>query len=108
MGEDYIRTARAKGLKEQTVVLRHALKNAAIPIVTLSAWELTRMLAGFSIVVEKVFAWPGFGQLAMQAIERRDVPLIQADVFVVAIIVVVLNIGVDLIYGALDPRVRFS
>ncbi len=108
MTRTYMSTARAKGLKEQTVVLRHALKNAAIPIVTLSAWELTRMLAGFSIVVEKVFAWPGFGQLAMQAIERRDVPLIQADVFVVAIIVVVLNIGVDLLYGALDPRVRFS
>lgn len=108
MNRTYMSTARAKGLKEQTVVMRHALKNASIPIVTLSAWELTRMLAGFSIVVEKVFAWPGYGQLAMQAIERRDLPLIQADVFVVAIIVVVLNIGVDLLYGALDPRVRFS
>lgn len=108
MHRTYMSTARAKGLKERTVVLRHALKNASIPIVTLSAWEMTRMLAGFSIVVEKVFAWPGYGQLAMQAIERRDMPLVQADVFVVAIIVVTLNIGVDLLYGVLDPRVRFS
>lgn len=108
MHRTYMSTARAKGLNESTVVLRHALKNAAIPIVTLAAWELTRMLAGYTIVVEKVFAWPGYGQLAMQAIERRDLPLIQADVFVVAIIVVTLNIGVDLLYGALDPRVRFA
>jgi peptide/nickel transport system permease protein len=108
MHRTYMSTARAKGLKESTVVMRHALKNAAIPIVTLSAWELTRMLAGYTIVVEKVFAWPGYGQLAMQAIERRDLPLVQADVFVVAIIVVALNVGVDLLYGALDPRVRFA
>jgi peptide/nickel transport system permease protein len=108
MHRTYMSTARAKGLNESTVVLRHALKNAAIPIVTLAAWELTRMLAGYTIVVEKVFAWPGYGQLAMQAIERRDLPLIQADVFVVAIIVVTLNIGVDLLYGVLDPRVRFA
>ena len=104
----YMSTARAKGLKESTVVMRHALKNAAIPIVTLAAWELTRMLAGYTIVVEKVFAWPGYGQLAIEAIERRDLPLIQADVFVVALIVVALNIVVDLLYGALDPRVRFA
>ena len=108
MHRTYMYTARAKGLKESTVVLRHALKNAAIPIVTLAAWEMTRMLAGYSIVVEKVFAWPGYGQLAMQAIERRDLPLVQADVFVVALIVVVVNIFVDLLYGALDPRVRFA
>ncbi len=108
MHRTYMSTARAKGLNESTVVIRHALKNAAIPIVTLAAWELTRMLAGYTIVVEKVFAWPGYGQLAMQAIERRDLPLVQADVFVVAIIVVTLNIGVDLLYGVLDPRVRFA
>lgn len=108
MHRTYMSTARAKGLKESTVVMRHALKNASIPIVTLAAWELTRMLAGYTIVVEKVFAWPGYGQLAMQAIERRDLPLIQADVFVVALIVVILNIAVDLLYGALDPRVRFA
>lgn len=104
----YMMTARAKGLAEGYIIVRHALKNAAIPIVTLAAWELTRMLAGYTIVVEKVFAWPGFGLLAMQAIERHDLPLIQADVFVVALIVVVLNIAIDFIYAALDPRVRFE
>jgi len=104
----YMTTARAKGLAEGYIIVRHALKNAAIPIVTLAAWELTRMLAGYTIIVEKVFAWPGFGLLAMQAIERHDLPLIQADVFVVALIVVVLNIVIDFVYAALDPRVRFE
>jgi len=84
------------------------MKNAAIPIVTLAAWELTRMLAGYTIVVEKVFAWPGFGLLAMQAIERHDLTLVQADVFVVSLIVVTLNILIDFIYAALDPRVRLG
>lgn len=102
----YIKTARGKGLAERTVILRHALKNAAIPIVTLAAWELTRMLAGYTVMVEAVFAWPGFGLLAVQAIERHDLPVIQADVFVVALIVVVMNISIDLLYGSLDPRVR--
>lgn len=108
MHRTYMMTARAKGLTEQRVIISHALKNASIPIVTLAAWELTRMLAGYTIVVETVFAWPGFGQLAMQAIERRDLTLIQADVFVVALIVVLMNIGIDFIYAALDPRVRLA
>jgi peptide/nickel transport system permease protein len=108
MHRTYMMTARAKGLAEQNVIMSHALKNASIPIVTLAAWELTRMLAGYTIVVETVFAWPGFGQLAMQAIERRDLTLIQADVFVVAIMIVVLNIAIDLVYAALDPRVRLA
>jgi peptide/nickel transport system permease protein len=108
MHRTYMMTARAKGLAEQNVIMSHALKNASIPIVTLAAWELTRMLAGYTIVVETVFAWPGFGQLAMQAIERRDLTLIQADVFVVALMIVVLNIAIDLVYAALDPRVRLA
>ncbi|MDH4208350.1 MAG: ABC transporter permease [Anaerolineae bacterium] len=108
MHRTYMMTARAKGLTERNVIMSHALKNASIPIVTLAAWELTRMLAGYTIVVETVFAWPGFGQLAMQAIERRDLTLIQADVFVVALMIVLLNIIIDLIYAALDPRVRLA
>jgi peptide/nickel transport system permease protein len=108
MHRTYMVTARAKGLAEHSVILSHALKNASIPIVTLAAWELTRMLAGYTIVVETVFAWPGFGQLALQAIERRDLTLIQADVFLVAIIVVVMNITIDFIYAMLDPRVRLA
>lgn len=108
MHRTYMVTARAKGLSEQKVIVSHALKNASIPIVTLAAWELTRMLAGYTIVIETVFAWPGFGQLALQAIERRDLTLIQADVFVVALIVVAMNIIIDFIYAALDPRVRLA
>lgn len=108
MHKTYMVTARAKGLTEQKVIISHALKNASIPIVTLAAWELTRMLAGYTIVVETVFAWPGFGLLAMQAIEERDLTLIQADVFVVALIVVAMNITIDFIYAALDPRVRLD
>jgi peptide/nickel transport system permease protein len=108
MHRTYMMTARAKGLTERNVIVSHALKNASIPIVTLAAWELTRMLAGYTIIVETVFAWPGFGQLAMQAIERRDLTLIQADVFLVAVIVVIMNIAIDFIYAALDPRVRLA
>jgi peptide/nickel transport system permease protein len=108
MHRTYMMTARAKGLTEQKVIITHALKNASIPIVTLAAWELTRMLAGYTIVVETVFAWPGFGHLAMQAIERRDLTLIQANVFVVALIVVAMNIAIDFIYATLDPRVRLA
>jgi peptide/nickel transport system permease protein len=108
MHRTYMMTARAKGLTEQKVIMSHALKNASIPIVTLAAWELTRMLAGYTIVIETVFAWPGFGQLAMQAIERRDLTLIQANVFVVALIVVAMNIAIDFVYAALDPRVRLA
>lgn len=108
MHKTYMVTARAKGLTEQKVIISHALKNASIPIVTLAAWELTRMLAGYTIVVETVFAWPGFGLLAMQAIEERDLTLIQADVFLVALIVVAMNISIDFIYAALDPRVRLD
>jgi len=108
MHRTYMMTARAKGLTEQRVIVGHALKNASIPIVTLAAWELTRMLAGYTIVVETVFAWPGFGLLAMQAIEERDLTLIQADVFVVALMVVAMNIAIDFIYAAIDPRVRLE
>lgn len=108
MHRTYMMTARAKGLTEQRVIISHALKNASIPIVTLAAWELTRMLAGYTIVVETVFGWPGFGLLAMQAIERRDLTLIQADVFVVALIVVAMNISIDFVYASLDPRVRLA
>ena len=108
MHRTYMMTARAKGLSEQRVLITHALKNASIPIVTLAAWELTRMLAGYTIVVETVFAWPGFGQLAMHAIVERDLTLIQANVFVVALIVVAMNIAIDFIYATIDPRVRLE
>jgi peptide/nickel transport system permease protein len=108
LGKNYVMAARARGLTETATIVGHALKNAAIPIVTLSGWELTRLLAGFTVIVETVFAWPGVGLLAVDAIKRQDLPLLQADVFVVALIVVALNLIIDLTYGVLDPRIRFT
>jgi peptide/nickel transport system permease protein len=103
----YVQTARAKGLPERTVVQVHALKNAALPIITLTGDEMAGLLNG-AAVIETVFAWPGIGGLMIQAIERRDFPLVEATLFVIAIIVVGLNLLVDLSYAVLDPRVRYS
>jgi peptide/nickel transport system permease protein len=99
-------TARAKGLSELTLVRRHSLKNASIPITTLSSWELVRMLAGYTVPVEVIFAWPGIGQLVKDSISNHDLPVVQAVVFIVALMVVVINVGTDLIYASLDPRIR--
>jgi peptide/nickel transport system permease protein len=108
LGKNYVTAARARGLSEQSVIMGHALKNAAIPIVTLSGWELSRLLAGFTIIIEVVFGWPGVGMLAMDAIRRQDLPLLQADVFVVGVLVVGLNLIIDLTYGWFDPRIRYT
>jgi peptide/nickel transport system permease protein len=107
LNKNYVTAARSRGLTEQTVIAGHALKNAAIPIVTLSGWELSRLLAGFTLIVEVVFGWPGVGQLAMDAIKRQDLPLLQADVFVVGVLVVGLNFLIDMTYGWFDPRIRY-
>ena len=88
-----------------TVVLKHALRNASLPIVTVVAVEFGVLLGG-AVVTETVFAWPGVGRLAVQAILTRDFPLVQAIVFVVATTLVLLNLAVDLLYGVLDPRIR--
>ncbi len=106
LSRQYVVTARSKGITEQGIVTRHTLQNAAIPVVTLAGWELVRMLAGYTVPVEVVFAWPGIGQLAIQAILRHDLPLIQADVFVVALMVVLINLLVDISYSVLDPRIK--
>ncbi len=108
LGKNYVVAARSRGLTERATLIGHMLKNAAIPIVTLSGWELTRLLAGFTVIVEAVFGWPGVGLLAIDAIKRQDLPLLQADVFVVALIVVVINLVIDLLYGMLDPRIRYT
>lgn len=105
-GKQYVVTARSKGLGEITLVQRHTLKNASIPIVTLSSWELVRMLAGYTVPVEVIFAWPGIGQLVKDSISNHDLPVVQAVVFVVAIMVVVINTLTDLIYAGIDPRIR--
>lgn len=104
-GRDFIRVAYAKGLSERAVVVRHALRNAAIPIVTFLAFDLAAVLSGV-IIVERVFAYPGMGLLAVQAVTNRDLPLIQAFVFVSAATIVTVNLLLDLAYVALDPRVR--
>jgi peptide/nickel transport system permease protein len=104
-GHDYIRTAYAKGLSDRAVVVRHALRNAAIPIVTFLAFDLAAVLSGV-IVVERVFAYPGMGLLATQAVTNRDLPLIQAFVFVAALTIVTVNVLLDVAYLVLDPRIR--
>jgi peptide/nickel transport system permease protein len=105
-GQAYVTTARAKGLSERVVVYLHTLKNAAIPIVTLVGDEAASLLNG-AVVIETVFGWPGVGILLIQAIERRDLPLIEAAVIVIAAMIVTVNLLVDLAYMLLDPRVRY-
>jgi peptide/nickel transport system permease protein len=107
LGQDYIRTARAKGVSDRPVVWKHALKNAAIPIVTIVGIELGTLLGG-SVITETIFAWPGVGRLSVQAIYNRDYPVVQAAVFLLATTFVVVNLVVDLLYTYLDPRVRLE
>ena len=101
----YIRTARAKGLRGRRIVLVHALRNAAVPTVALLGWEFAAMLAGHTVVVETVFAWPGLGQTAVQAIERQDLVLLQAVVFFIAFLIVIINFCLDIVYRLLDRRI---
>jgi ABC-type dipeptide/oligopeptide/nickel transport system permease component len=105
LGQQYVVTARAKGLRERSVVLVHALKNAAVPVVTLVGLQFGTLLGG-AVVTETVFAWPGVGRLAVQSIFVRDYPVVQAGVFVLALSFVALNLLVDVLYGWLDPRIR--
>ena len=102
---DYVRTARAKGLRERAVVVKHALRNAAIPIVTITGLQFGTLLGG-AVVTETVFAWPGIGRLAIQSIYNRDYPVVQCVVFLSALLFIVINLTVELIYGILDPRIR--
>ena len=103
--QDYVRTARAKGLSELAVVVKHTLKNAALPIVTITGLQFGTLLGG-AVVTETVFAWPGIGRLAIQSIYNRDYPIVQCTVFLSAVLFIVLNFAIDLFYGVLDPRVR--
>ena len=105
LGQDYMRTARAKGLAQHAVVLKHGLRNAAIPLVTYLGLQMGLLLGG-TVVVEEIFAWPGVGRLLLQAISFRDYPVVQAATFMLAMIFVVVNFLVDIVYTALDPRVR--
>jgi peptide/nickel transport system permease protein len=107
LGQDYIRTARAKGVVERAVVLRHGLKNALIPIVTVVGVQAGYLLGG-AVLTETVFAWPGVGTLMVQGILARDFPLVQGCVLVVALSFVLINLAVDLLYAWLDPRIRYE
>lgn len=107
LGEDYVRTARAKGLTEHAVILRHALRNALLPVITVLGLQLGALLGG-AIVTEMVFSWPGLGQLTIEAIHRRDYPVVQACVLLISVTYVGVNTLTDLAYAWLDPRVRLE
>jgi peptide/nickel transport system permease protein len=108
LNEPYIQTARAKNLPSYRVIGVHALRNASIPIVTLTGFELIRALAGYTVLVETVFAWPGLGFTASQAIFQQDLILLQAIVFVIAGLVTIVNIGIDILYKVIDPRIKVA
>jgi peptide/nickel transport system permease protein len=107
LSQDYMRTARAKGLSERLVILRHGLRNALIPVITVIGLQMTTLVSG-AVVVETVFAWHGIGDLLVGATLRRDYPVLQFGVLIVACAVVTVNLLIDLIYSAVDPRVRLG
>jgi len=108
LNRQWVKTAKAKGMPFRRTVGLHALRNASVPIVTMAGWELIRALAGYTVVVETVFAWPGVGSLALQSIERQDLILLQAIVFSIAFLVVVINVAIDVIYKFIDPRIKLA
>jgi peptide/nickel transport system permease protein len=105
--QDYVRTARAKGLGERAVVYRHALSNSLLPVVTFVGWWGGRLLGGI-VIMEIVFAVPGMGTALVQAVSYRDYPTVQAIILVMALVFLVVNLLVDLLYGWLDPRIRYA
>jgi peptide/nickel transport system permease protein len=105
LSADYVRTARAKGVRERSVVYRHALRNAILPIVTVVGVQVSHLLAG-AVLVETVFGWPGMGRLAYESILRRDAPLMLGILFFTALLVIAANILTDIVYRAVDPRIR--
>jgi peptide/nickel transport system permease protein len=107
LGEDYIRTAWCKGLDPRTIVLRHAMSNAGLPVVTVLGLQLGALLGG-AVITEMIFEWPGVGQLTIEAIQRRDYPVLQACVLVISLSYVIVNTLTDLVYAWLDPRIRLQ
>ncbi|HEY4839530.1 MAG TPA: ABC transporter permease, partial [Candidatus Acidoferrales bacterium] len=107
LGSDYVRTARAKGLSERSVLYRHAFPNALVPIITILGLQFGTLLAG-TIVTESIFSWPGIGRLTVQAIQSRDYPLLQGCILVIALSYVVVNLMTDVVYSLIDPRIRVS
>jgi ABC-type dipeptide/oligopeptide/nickel transport system permease component len=107
LSSDYVRTARAKGLRESAVLFRHAFRNALIPILTIIGLQFGTLLAG-TIVTETIFSWPGIGRLSVQAIEARDYPLLQGCILLIAVSYVLVNLLTDVVYAFVDPRVRLQ
>lgn len=102
----YVRTARAKGLRERTVILKHVLRNALLPVVTVAGLQLAVLVDG-AVVVEQIFSWPGMGRLLVRSILQRDYPTIQATVLIIGVAIVLANLLVDVVYAVLDPRIRY-
>jgi peptide/nickel transport system permease protein len=107
LGREYIRTGRAKGLAERAVVLRHAMRNATIPVITVLGVQIGTLLGG-AVITESVFAWPGMGKLVVDAIFFRDFPVVQTILILSATVFVLINLLVDLLYTVLDPRIRYG
>jgi ABC-type dipeptide/oligopeptide/nickel transport system permease component len=107
LGADYVRTARAKGLREPVVVTRHALRTALLPVVTVLGVQFGRLLGG-AVITESVFSYPGMGRLVIMSIQNRDYPVVQATLMLVVLIFLVTNIAVDMSYAFLDPRIRMT
>jgi peptide/nickel transport system permease protein len=107
LSQDYVRTARAKGLSEQVVTWRHVFRNTLVALVTMLGLQIGFLLAG-AVYIENVFSWPGIGQMLVDAILKRDFPLVQGGVLLVASVYVVVNLVTDLVYAYLDPRIRLS
>jgi glutathione transport system permease protein len=105
--EDYIRTGRAKGLKENNIVWGHALKNSMIPVITMTGLQFGFLLGG-SIVIETVFSWPGLGRLLIDSVSFRDYPVIQAEMLLFGLEFILINLIVDLLYGFLNPQIRYE
>ena len=107
MREDYVRTARSKGLRERVVIIKHVLRNSLIPVVTYLGMEIPLLIGG-AVVTEQVFSWPGIGNLMIKSIDSRDYPVVMGITVLVAVAVLIFNILTDLIYGVLDPRIRYD
>lgn len=107
LGEDYIRTARAKGLSKRRIIVKHALRNALIPVITVMGLQVGLLLSG-AILTETIFAWPGIGKWLIESIGRRDYPVVQGGLLLIATIIILVNLLVDLMYGVVNPRVRHS
>jgi peptide/nickel transport system permease protein len=107
LSQDYIRTARSKGIRETFVVYKHALRNSLIPLVTITALQTSTVVGG-TLITETVFSWPGIGQLLIQAVNTRDMAIVQACVFVIALLVIAMNLLADVLYRFLDPRIKYD